>query len=303
MLACLLLLLGGVALLFDPAPAEEQLATTAAPAAPDTAAPARTAPAAVTLRAAQGSVEVRRGGSGAWLPVSTTDSLSEKDTLRTASGAEVELVAGGHVVRVVGGTEVTVGELTADLTSFLLSHGLVGAEAGAGDDRVLEVRATNSDAVARARSGRFRMSSNGDGTVAVGATSGEVQVSGGGASVVLKPGERTVVRPGEGPSRPEPLASSLLLKVAWPERRKTNQRVITVTGRTDAGALVFALGQRVPVGKDGSFAAKVRLREGTNHLKLEAFDVSGNAVSDEGRMLVDTRGADSRFKTDDLWRQ
>lgn len=303
LLAGLVLLLAGLALFFRPKAPEAPAVVAAATAAVDAGAPAVTAPSKVTLKAKKGTVEVRRGGSGAWIAVESGATLSESDVLRAGADGEAELVAGGHVVRVVGGTEVTVGELTQDLTSFLLGAGLLGAEASGDDGRTLEVRALGSDAVARATDGAFRMSSNGAGTVAVGATEGEVAVSGGGTSVVLKPGERTLVRPGEAPSPPERLATSLLLKVAWPEKRKTNQRVITVTGRTDAGALVFALGERIPVGADGTFEARVRLREGTNRVKLEAFDVSGNAASDDEKVVVDTRGAASRFKTDDLWRQ
>lgn len=277
-------------------------APVAVPPAKETASEIRAAPTAITLKAVKGAVELRRGGEEAWRPATSEDSLSTQDSLRTLGG-EARLVAGDHVVRLVAGTEVTVGELTADLTSFLLSHGLVGAEATGDDGRVLEVRARDGDASARTSAGRFRMSNNGEGTVAVGALDGEVRVTGKGASVVLRKGERTVVRRGEVPDAPQPFGSSLLLKVAWPERRETNQRVITVTGRTETGALVFALGERVPVGEDGTFAAKVRLREGTNRVQLEALDVAGNNASSDGSVVVDSRGAESRFKTDNLWRQ
>lgn len=301
-LAGLALLFVGVALVYaPPEPAPEVAAATLSPP-PDAGPPVLAAP-ELTLKALRGTVEVRRGGDGEWIALASGDTLFESDVLRAGADAEVELVAGAHVVRVVGGTEVTVGQLTKDLTSFLLDHGLVGAEAKGDDGRTLELRARGSDAVARTTSGAFRMTNDGGGTVAVGATAGEVSVSGGGASVVLKPGERTLVRAGQAPARPEPLATSLLLKVAWPEQRKTNQRVITVTGRTDEGALVFALGERVPVGKDGTFEAKVRLREGTNRVKLEAFDASGNVAASDEKLVVDTRGAPSRFETDNLWRQ
>jgi hypothetical protein len=275
-----------------------------APAPADAGLRPAVVPSTVTLRKLEGTVEIQRGGAGPWQKASSGDALSANDAIRTAAGASVELVAGEHVVRLVPGTDVTVQELTANLSGFLLGRGLIGAEATSAPGttpRALEIRAKDTDAAVRATDGRFRMSSNGEGTVAVGVEEGEVNVSGAGSSVVLKKGERTLVRPNQAPAAPQPFATDLLVDVAWPKERSTNRRVITVTGRTDAGALLFALGRPITVAEDGSFRARLKLKEGKNRIRVEGWDVSGNEVDKSELVVVNTKGADSRFDTKDLW--
>lgn len=257
----------------------------------------------VSVTKAEGTVEVRRQGSEVWQPVAVGSVLGADDTIRTGVGATVELEAGGHTVTMLAGTDVKVAELTVDLTRYLLGSGLITAAAPGSAGRALQVDVEGTDVAVKASDGAFRMSSNGAGTVAVAADEGDVRVAAKGNEVVLKKGERSLVLPGGAPSEPAPLATSLLLKVAWPKQRETNKRVVTVTGRTEAGALVFALGRPVRVGADGTFAENLTLPEGESRLDVAALDVSGNAQRAAGpSILVDSKGASSRFQTDDLWK-
>ena len=257
----------------------------------------------VSVTKAEGTVEVRRQGSEVWQPVAVGSVLGADDTIRTGVGATVELEAGGHTVTMLAGTDVKVAELTVDLTRYLLGSGLITAAAPGSAGRALQVDVEGTDVAVKASDGAFRMSSNGAGTVAVAADEGDVRVAAKGNEVVLKKGERSLVLPGGAPSEPAPLATSLLLKVAWPKQRETNKRVVTVTGRTEAGALVFALGRPVRVGADGTFTENLTLPEGESRLDVAALDVSGNAQRAAGpSILVDSKGASSRFQTDDLWK-
>lgn len=257
----------------------------------------------VSVTKAEGTVEVRRQASEVWQPVAVGSVLGADDTIRTGVGATVELEAGGHTVTMLAGTDVKVAELTVDLTRYLLGSGLITAAAPGSAGRALQVDVEGTDVAVKASDGAFRMSSNGAGTVAVAADEGDVRVAAKGNEVVLKKGERSLVLPGGAPSEPAPLATSLLLKVAWPKQRETNKRVVTVTGRTEAGALVFALGRPVRVGADGTFTENLTLPEGESRLDVAALDVSGNAQRAAGpSILVDSKGASSRFQTDDLWK-
>ncbi|MCC7072886.1 MAG: hypothetical protein IT383_16280 [Deltaproteobacteria bacterium] len=257
----------------------------------------------VRVAKADGMVEVRRQGSDLWQELSAGAVLAEDDAIRTGAGASVELEAGGHTVTMLAGTDVKVAELTADLTRYLLGSGLLAGAAPGAAGRTLQVDVEGTDVAVRASDGSFRMSSNGAGTVAVAAQEGDVRVAAKGKEVVLKKGERSLVLPGGTPSDAAPLASSLLLKVAWPKQRETNKRVVTITGRSEAGALVFALGRPLKVGADGSFKESLALPEGESRLEVSALDVSGNARREAGpSILVDSKGASSRFQTDDLWK-
>lgn len=253
---------------------------------------------------ADGTVEVRRQGKEDWQKVAVGAVLAEDDAIRTPPGATVELEAGGNTVTLLPGTDVKVAELTTDLTRYLLGSGLLAGDAPAAAGRTLQVDVDGTDVAVKTADGRFRMSSNGAGTVAVAAQDGDVRVSAKGKEVVLKKGERSLVMAGGAPSDPAPLATSLLLKVAWPKQRETNKRVVTLTGRTEAGALVFALGRPVKVAADGSFTEKLTLPEGETQLRVAAVDVSGNDQREAGpKVFVDSKGASSRFKTDDLWQK
>ena len=273
--------------------------TDAGPPPPPPAAPIPS----VTIAKAEGRVEVRRQGKETWEEVAAGAVLAQDDAIRTPPGATVDLEAGGSTVTLLPGTDVKVAELTSDLTRYLLGSGLLAGDAPAGVGRTLQVDVDGTDVAVKTQGGTFRMSSNGAGTVAVAAQAGDVRVAAKGKEVVLKKGERSLVLPGAAPTDAAPLATSLLLKVAWPKQRETNKRVVTLTGRTETGALVFALGRPVQVAADGSFSEKLTLPEGETQLRVAAVDVSGNDQREDGpKVLVDTKGASSRFQTDDLWK-
>jgi hypothetical protein len=262
----------------------------------------------VRVQRVTGAAEVLRAGTETWQPLVAGQTLSKADSVRTLDGT-AELLTNGttsSVVELMPGTDVTVEELTADLTRYLLGSGLVTGRAGDANDSAakanLQVAVKSTDVLVQSAGGKFNVSSNGSGTVAVGAAAGNVTVSSLGRAVVLKAGERTLVAPGRPPDQPQPLATSLLLKVAWPSDRETNKRRVTVTGRTAAGALVFAVGRPIAVGADGTFSATVRLSEGDNLLNARAVDVSGNVTRQDGpRVHVDSKGAATRFDTEKLW--
>lgn len=255
----------------------------------------------VTLAKAEGRVEVRRQGKESWEEVAVGAVLAQDDTIRTPPGATVALEGGGGTVTLLPGTDVKLAELTSAHTRYLLGSGLLAGDAPAGGGRTLQVDVGGTDVAVKTQGGTFRLSSNGAGTVAVAAQGGDVRVAAKGREVVLKQGERSLVLPGAAPTDAAPLATRLLLKVAWPKPRETNQRVVTLTGRTEAGAIVFALGRPVKVAADGSFSEKLALPEGETQLRVAAVDVSGNDQSEDGpKVLVDTQGASSRLQTDDL---
>lgn len=250
-----------------------------------------------------GKAEVQRGKGGPWEPVATGATLRADDAIRAGPATAIEIEAGGHVVELAAGTDVRVAELTEGLTRYLLGSGFVAADAKGGKGK-LQVEVEGTDVAVNATDGRFQMTSNGQGTVAVAAQRGDVRVAASGKEVVLQPGERTLVLPKQAPSAPVAVASSLLLKVSWPAERETNKRVVTIAGRTEAGALVFAMGRPMKVDADGRFSAKVNLAEGQTTLDLVARDASGNVVRQGGpRIVVDSRGAASKFETKDLWQQ
>lgn len=186
-----------------------------------------------------------------------------------------------------GSTDVAVGELTASISRLMLGNGMATARVRGGKHR-FEVRAANSDAVASTHTGTFAISSNGRGTVAVGTEAGEVELSGHGKVVIVRGGEESVVHPGQAPTAPTQIPSSLLLKVRWPPQSELATRTLLIRGSAEPGAQVEVAGHHVTVGNDGQFASEVKLVEGKNAVVVRARAVGDRALQEARPIVVDT---------------
>jgi hypothetical protein len=251
-------------------------------------------PKAVELRLADvgGTVEVSRGNAG-WVPARKGEVLKESDAVRTGKDTNsYALLIGGEAVEVKmsPGTEMSVGELTHEISRVMLAEGVATAQVKGGGRHTFEVRAKGSDAVARTGEGSFAISNNA-GTVAVGTQSGQVELAGGGSVVIVRAGEKSVAYPNQAPSQPAPIPSDLLLKVEWPSERDRNRknREILVEGETEPGAVLLVAGQAVPVRPDGKFAYKMKLVEGPNSVEVTARSINGVAKQAQADFTLKTK--------------
>lgn len=247
------------------------------------------APKTLELKLSQlsGAVEIRRGGKD-WQAAEVGDALAASDAVRTPLGGSATLTGGdAYEVQMEGSTDVAVGELTESISRLMLGSGMATARVHGGKHR-FEVRAAHSDAVASTRAGAFAISSNGKGTVAVGTEAGEVELSGHGKVVIVRGGEESVVHPGQAPTAPAKIPSSLLLKVRWPQKAELASRSLWIHGSAEPGAQVTVAGHRVTVGDDGTFAAKVHLAEGKNAVEVRARAVGQREIKDARPIVVDT---------------
>jgi len=183
---------------------------------------------------------------------------------------------------------VGIGELKETISQLLLQRGMARATVKGGVRHTFEVRAANSDAVARTDGGVFTIANNGKGTVAVGTESGEVSFAGGGRVVIVRAGQQSIVKPGQGPSEPTTIPSSLLLKVALPTKTTINTRTIKVSGDVEPGAMVEVQGRIVTVDERGHFELPVSLKEGKNPLSVRARGVGGHEAKSAGEVELDT---------------
>ncbi len=244
---------------------------------------------AVTLGEVTGAVELRRGADAGWEPAKAGDVLSPSDGVRTGDGSSAVLVGeASWDVKLEPGTEVGIGELSESISRLLLESGMARASVKGTARHVFEVRATGSDALASTDGGVFTMASNGRGTVAVGTESGEVLFSGNGRVVIVRAGQQSLVTPGQGPSAPAPIPSSLLLKVALPGRQTVNRPTLVVRGTAEPGAMVEVQGRVVTVDERGRFEAPVTLKEGKNAVRVRARSVGGLGASSSSAVELDT---------------
>lgn len=237
----------------------------------------------------QGTVEIRKGVDGGWVSAKQGDLLSPNDGVRTKDGSYA-VVVGGELweVRMESGTEVGIGELSESISRLLLESGMAKATVYGKGRHTFEVRSTSGDATASTDGGAFTIASNGKGTVALGAESGEVQLSGGGRVVIVHAGEQSIVRPGQAPTAPAPVPNSLLLKIALPAAQTVNKRTVLVKGQAEPGAMVEVQGAVVRADEQGRFSTEVRLVEGPNTVDVRARSVGGTQASSAHRIELDT---------------
>jgi hypothetical protein len=285
-LAALALFAGGATwwmLLSDPPPPPKRVAV-AAPAEQ----PAK--PAELRLSELSGTVEVK-GPDGQWHAAKQGDTLKPSDGVRTQDGSYAVLVGGEYwEVKMEPGTEVEVGELSTSISKLLLGSGMAHATVrGGGGRHTFEVKASKGDATARTDSGAFTISHNGEGTVAVASEDGQVELSGKGRVVIVRAGQRSVVLPGQAPTDPVAVPSSLLLKVALPAVSLTNKMKVVVLGQTEPGARVEIAGHVVRVDATGHFKSELRLDEGKNNADVHAQSVGKIEAVSKHDVELDTQ--------------
>ena len=186
------------------------------------------------------------------------------------------------------GTEVSVEELTDSLSRLMLGNGLATARVRGGAKQTFELKAAGSDAVARTDAGTFSVSNNGEGTVAVGTQEGEVAFVGKGRVVIVRAGQQSIARPGQAPSDPTPLPSSLLLKVQWPAAGTLRKRSVVLAGQSEPGTRLEVAGQPVSPDAEGRFRQTVELREGRNDVLVRVQGVGGTTHTERRQVVVDT---------------
>jgi hypothetical protein len=286
----------------DPAPTPEPAP---APEAPE--APPEPKLAELKIETIQGTVEVRHHheADAAWKPAQPDEALHPKDSVRTADGSYAVLIGGKAVrVKMEPGTEISVKELTDKLSRMNLENGMTTTTVTKGSGHTIEIHAEGSDVVAHSEDGTsFTMSNDGKGTVGVGTREGEVALTGKGHVVIVRAGQQSIVRPGQAPSDPAPVPTSLLLKVNWPAKANTlKKRQVLVTGNTEPGARVEVAGKTITPDADGHFSYTVLLQEGRNPVSVNAVSVGGLRQEETRDLKVNTRGPRLKVR-EDLWEE
>ncbi|WP_375758594.1 FecR domain-containing protein [Corallococcus exercitus] len=238
-----------------------------------------------------GNVEVRHG-EGAWEPARKDMPLRPTDVVRTGRGAWAVVLNGESVeLRMESDTEISVEQLSDELSKVLLSSGLATATVRGRPNvrHTFILKAKNGDAEASTSQGTFTMTNNGKGTVSVGTREGDVKLTGKeGKFVIVRAGQRSIVRPGQAPTEPAPIPSTVFLKMEWPAGKTQRKPEVAVTGRTDPGSRVMVDGVSVPTEEDGSFTLNVPLNAGPNTVKVSAVGVGGARQDAQRELVLDT---------------
>lgn len=248
--------------------------------------------------AQSGTVEVRRAEAETWGPIEVGDTLQASDAVRTSSDGQIEVTVGQIKVRVKERSELRVKTITETALRAQL-RGRAESEVTPGKG-VLELEGEGSDAVARSEGGRFTMSSDGRGVVAVASVQGRVKLTAAGKDVTVNEGQISRVRPKKAPDRPTKALRRVLLAVDWPDTKETNKRRMPLTGRVELGTEVIIQGKPIAVDANGRFKAEVSLVNGRQSVAVVAVDVLGRERRASEKFLVDASLPDVEVK-EKLW--
>ncbi|RYZ39603.1 MAG: hypothetical protein EOO71_19495 [Myxococcaceae bacterium] len=238
------------------------------------------------LASVEGTVQVRRGTNGVWTEATKGMALGDNDAVSTGNGSYAVLVNGETFeVRMNPGTAVSVQELTTSVSRMMIDNGSATAVVRGGKRHSFELSAKNSDAKATTGDGTFTMSNNGEDTVRVDTSEGEVQLHGKGNVVIVRKGQQSIVRKGLPASEPTPVPTSLLLKVNLPTTTQRKPELL-VKGQTDPGNLVEVNGVMGRVDAMGHFESPVVLKEGVNNVQVRVLGVGGMVAKDEVKVRM-----------------
>ena len=248
-------------------------------AAPESAPqPAEIGPAAerhaITVREVSGRVE-RRGTGASWVAVQGGDVLAMEEAIRTEASARAVLDIGETAtVEITPESQFAVREISETVARVRIDTGRIAATVR-GQKGKLRVETRGSDAVAESSGGEFDVLASGTGQLGVATRKGNVRLTAREQTVEVGEGKASVVLPGLAPAAPQPVPTSLFLKLAKPGTRVQRNRRTTVRGATAPGAVISVNGVRVHTDPQGKFAAEVPLNEGNNRIVVQAEDIAG----------------------------
>jgi len=252
---------------------------------------AENAEAVVTAK--NGKVQLLRAADGTVAEAKVGDRLSVRDALRTEVG-EADVAVDGVRVRVYEGSRLELKQVGKENLRARVRGSVESEVAQRGK---LDVEIDNSDAIAHSDGGRFFVTADGRGVVAVASVTGTVNVSGGGKSIDLNKGQVTrMTRSDPRPSVPVEALRRVLLNVQWPNQRETNKATLPIAGRVEPGSRVFVQGEPVAVEEGGTFRAEVPLRQGKQKIAVVTVDALGRRRQVESVILRDDSLPDVKVK-------
>jgi Glucodextranase, domain B/FecR protein len=221
---------------------------------------------------ADGQVDAYRDGK--WIAIHQGDLLTRDDLVRTVPGAHavLRLSAGGEI-ELREKVEIRLDRLSAAGSSVDLRRGKVVARVGAARETLaITARETTTSTEGPAH---VVVQADERGQVSVATLKGTARFASGGKTVVLPEGTQTrSARAGAPPEDPEKIPEDVFLQVVWPEGERRGDTA-RIEGHVRPASLVTINGGETAVGEDGRFTATVPLREGSNHVAVQAEDLVG----------------------------
>jgi FecR protein len=243
---------------------------------------ATAAPASFVLTEVKGDVQLAEGADFHPAPPGG-GAIEGRTRIRTGPHASAVLRApDGSEIALADSVDISVEELSPTGARFALARGKVHA-ASPGSRRIT---VDSSGSHTEANDARFTVYTSRAGLVAVASESGKVKVSAQHREVQVGAGQQSIVPPHRPPSDPVPVPDEVFLRVDWPGETLKREPETLVRGHARPGERVFVNRVETDVSVDGTFVAKVHLKEGKNPpLEVEAEAMDGKRRKLHGPQL------------------
>jgi hypothetical protein len=234
-----------------------------------------------------GSSEVRRAGGDQWVPLAEGQGLRAGDSVRTSADGEIELSFGMGHIHVHEGSEVTLELLTPRIVRVQVTGHADGDITPSQGEMTLA--AAGLDASVDSEGGRISVSSNGRGAGSLAALEGPALLKAGEKEMRLDPGQLVSSRGASGLSKPARIPKQVALKVTWPQKQETNLKSYPLSGRASPGTRVLVRGPAADIEQrpDGTFIARLTLRNGRQRVTVIAIDLLGRRAADARDLILD----------------
>jgi hypothetical protein len=238
------------------------------------------------------------GKNPLWRPAKVGDKLREADLLRTGKNSTAVLRLDGadsSLIYVAPNTLLRITTLVTAKTGgrqsrFLVSRGGVTSKVRGLLNRESTLEVRTPACMGGVRGTELAVTASAEGLTAFGVTEGAIAVTAEGQEVPIPAGMMNRTKPGEAPSPPEPLPTSLEITLEQPAADlMTNRPRLELRGRTAVGALLSLNGDDLLVRDDGTFSATVTLKEGDNVFTFQGTDVAQNKAEVVRKLTLDTR--------------
>ena len=112
-----------------------------------------------------------------------------------------------------------------------------------------------------------------------------------------------MVTPGQGPTDPTAIPTSLLLKVSWPAGKTLTKSAVLIAGQSEPGTIVTVQGAQAIVDAKGKFSMSLKLKDGKTELRVRSHSVGDLKSESKHDVDVDTRPPGFEVDSKDLWKR
>ena len=229
-----------------------------------------------------------------WNTVVSGDILTVDDMIQTSENSSVLLDLGqSSTIELAENASIEIRELTSAIQKLGLIRGRASVDYKKNGEKLLKIENRDKTIVATVDKGKFAIMNNGR-MLAVATSTGQVDLTSAGKTVIIKEGKESHALKGSAPAKPYVIPMEVMLKIASGKCIDYPGQTVIVKGTAPIGAEVVVDNRLVDINRNGSFFIKFKLYSKDRKVMVLIKDVAGNSRKNILRCLKYTPGASIR---------